>query len=539
MRKTTILVMLLLVACRRRAHRDEELPAPQANLMGTVATGVIACVKTDVVTHSGCVRGQVGTIEAFRGIPYAAPPVGPLRWKPPQPVAAWKDVVSATAFGKACPQLDNTIGGKLDWDEDCLTLNVWTPNRAGKLPVMVWIHGGGLVQGGSSLPFYDGSHLAADGKVVVVSFNYRLGPLGFLAHPALTAEDAHHASGNFGLLDQIAALHWVQDNVAAFGGDPARVTIFGESAGGESVCSLLASPLAKGLFARGIIESAQCVTYGKALRALHEQKGKAESGEAQGQRIATALGCSDLACLRGKRPDELLNASPASFGFLGKGEHYGFTVDGHALTDAPAALLAAGKLPDIPMMVGTTADEATLFTAKIPMRGPIAYNLVARRIFGDKAPAVLAQYPAGGDAKQAFDALVTDVVFTCPTRRAAKAFRAHQSHVYRYVFAHVTDKARAKGTGATHGSEIPFVFGTVDTAATDGEHKLSRTMLGYWAHFAQFGDPNGGGAPAWPAYDAAADSYLELDVPITAKRGMRTAGCDVLDGVAAEVEHEE
>jgi para-nitrobenzyl esterase len=538
MQKTTIWVVLMLVACRRHAHHDEPLPAPQAKLTGTVATGAIACVKTDVVTHSGCVRGEPGPVEVFRGIPYAAPPVGALRWKPPQPAASWKDVRSATAFGKACPQLDDTLGGKLDTDEDCLTLNVWTPSRAGKLPVMVWIHGGGLVQGGSSLPFYDGAHLAGDGKLVVVSFNYRLGPLGFLAHPALTAEDPHHASGNFGLLDQIAALHWVQDNIAAFGGDPARVTIFGESAGGESVCALMASPLAKGLFARGIIESAQCVGYGKPLRALHEQKGKTESGEAQGQRIATALGCSDLPCLRGKRADDIIHASPAAFGFLGKGEHYGFTVDGYALTDAPAALLEAGKLADVPMIVGTTADEATLFTAKIPMRGPLAYNLVLKRIFADKAPAVAAQYPAGGNAKQAFDALVTDVVFTCPTRRAAKALRAHQGHVYRYVFAHVTDKARAKGMGASHGSEIPFVFGTVDHP-TDAERTLAKTMLGYWAHFAQFGDPNGGGAPAWSAYDAQADSYLELDTPIAAKRGLHAAGCDVLDGVAAEVEHDE
>jgi para-nitrobenzyl esterase len=539
MQKTTILVVLMLVACRRHARHDDELPAPQAKLMGTAATGVVACAKTDVVTHAGCVRGQSGAIEAFRGIPYAAPPVGPLRWKPPRPAAPWKDVRSATAFGKACPQGDDTIGGKLDWDEDCLTLNVWTPNRTGKLPVMVWIHGGGLVQGGSSLPFYDGSHLAADGKLVVVSFNYRLGPLGFLALPALTAESPDHASGNFGLLDQIAALHWVQDNIAAFGGDPARVTIFGESAGGESVCALMASPLAKGLFGRGIIESAQCAGYGKALRALHEPKGKTESGEAQGERIAKALGCSDLACMRGKRADELIHASPAAFGFLGKGEHYGFTVDGHALADAPAALLEAGKLPEIPMLVGTTADEATLFTAKIPMRGPLAYDLVVKRIFAANAPKVLAQYPAAGNAKQAFDALVTDVVFTCPTRRAAKAMRTKQSHVYRYVFAHVTDKARAKGMGASHGSEVPFVFGTLDSSATDGERKLARTMLGYWAHFAQFGDPNGGGAPAWPAYDAASDAYLELDAPIAAKRGMHTAGCDVLDGVAADVEHEE
>jgi para-nitrobenzyl esterase len=510
--------------------------------MKTVATGVFECLRTDVVTHSGCVRGgDAGGIEAFRGIPYAAPPVGPLRWKPPAEPASFQRVLDATAFGKACPQLDNTLGGKLDTDEDCLTLNVWTPRRDGKLPVMVWIHGGGLMQGGSAIAAYDGQHLARDGKVVVVSINYRLGPLGFLAHSALTAEDPQHASGNYGLLDQIAALHWVQTNIAAFGGDPKRVTIFGESAGGESVCALLASPLARGLFHQGVIESAQCVTYGKALRALHEAKGKAESAEAQGERIASALGCTGagaLACLRGKRADEIIHASPAAFGFLGKGEHWGLTVDGRALTDAPSALLEAGKLADVPMIVGTTADEATLFTAKMPMRGELAYTFLVRKIFAANADRVLAQYPANGSAKQAFDSLVTDVVFACPTRRAAKALRARQPHVYRYVFAHVTAKERTRGVGATHGSEIPFVFGTIDSP-TDDERKLSATMLGYWTRFAHVGDPNGGGAPAWTAYDAASDSYLELDAPIAAKQGLHRTGCDVLDGAAAELAHEE
>jgi len=539
MQKTTIGLALLLVACNARRHRDrDELPAPQAKLMGTVAHGVVVGKTGDVMTAGGPVRGdETANGLAFRGIPYAAPPVGPLRWKPPADAAAWTTVRDATAFGKACPQLDNTIGGKLAWDEDCLTLNVWTPKLAGKAAVMVWIHGGGLVQGGSALPIYDGATLAHDGGVVVVSINYRLGPLGYLAHPALTAEDtAHHASGNFGLLDQIAALRWVQRNIAAFGGDPSNVTIFGESAGGESVCALLASPLAAGLFAKGVIESAQCVGYGKALRALHDAKARVESGEAQGLRIASALGCiapDAAACLRGKGADELIHASPAALGFLGDGEHYGLTVDGYALTDAPAALLDAGKLANVPMIVGTTADEATLFTSKLPMRGPLAYDVVVHKIFGTDAPKVLAQYPARrGTVKQAFDALVTDVVFACPTRRAAKALRARQPHVYRYEFAHVTAKAQAKGMGASHGSEIPFVFGTVESP-TDDERKLAKTMLGYWTRFARTGDPNGGGAPAWTAYDAASDSYLELDTPIAAKQGLHRAGCDTLDGIAS------
>ena len=525
-------VLLAASACRGQRERHAAVAAAPAIVPG-------ACTGDDVMTTSGCVRGEhAGKLAVFRGIPYAAPPVGALRWKLPQPPAHWTGVRDARAFGKACPQQESAISGKLDTDEDCLTLNVWTPGRSGKRPVMVWIHGGGLSQGASSLPYYEGEHLAERGDVVVVSINYRLGPFGFLAHPALTAEDtAQHVSGNYGLADQIAALWWVKSSIAAFGGDPANVTIFGESAGGESVCALMASPLAKGLFARAIIESAQCVDYGKPLRALHVAKGKAESAEAQGLRIASALGCTGdgaLACLRGKSTAEILGAAPAAVGFLGRGEHWGFTVDGWALPDAPAHLLAEGKLADVPAIVGTNADEATLFTAKLPIARPIGFFAALRRIFPGHEREVAAQYPLGsyGSPKQAFDALVTDVVFTCPARRAARALRGHQPHVYRYLFTHVTEQNRDKGAGATHGAEIPFVFGT-RTDPPISEDALAAAMMGYWTRFARTGDPDGGGAPAWPAYDPATDSYLELDTTISARSGLRAAACDLLDTLAA------
>jgi para-nitrobenzyl esterase len=533
-----LLPCLVLGAIACRAHRERSARAEHASPPApAIAPG--ACTGDDVMTSAGCVRGELaGKLAVFRGIPYAAPPVGPLRWKLPQPPVRWTGVRDARAFGKACPQQDSPISGKLDWDEDCLTLNVWTPGRTGKRPVMVWIHGGGLTQGASSLPYYDGTHLVERGDLVVVSINYRLGPLGFLAHPALTGEDAtHHASGNFGLFDQIAALWWVKANIAAFGGDPAQVTIFGESAGGESVCALMASPPARGLFARAIIESAQCVDYGKPLRALHDARGKAESAEDQGMRFAAALGCTGagaLACLRSKTAAEILGAAPAAVGFLGKGEHWGFTVEGWALPDAPASLMAAGKLADVPTIVGTNADEATLFTAKLPIARPIGFFAALRRIFPGHEAEVAAQYPLGsyGSPKQAFDALVTDVVFTCPARRAARALRRQQPHVYRYLFTHVTEQNRAKGAGATHGAEIPFVFGTCSATSKD-ELALADHMTEYWARFARTGDPNGGSGPAWPAYDAASDSYLELEWPITAHTGLRTAACDVLDSLAA------
>ena len=496
------------------------------------APSSVACSDGAVAVTGGCVRGDHG---AFRGIPYAAPPVGALRWKPPAPVVPWTGTRDAITFGKSCPQLDDTIGGKLDTAEDCLTLNVWSPkvDTKAKLPVMVWIHGGGLVQGGSAVSAYDGQHLAADGNVVVVSINYRLGPLGFLSHPALSAEDTkHHASGNYGVMDQLAALDWVRANVAAFGGDAANVTIFGESAGGESTCALMASPLANGLFAKAIIESAQCVPIGRAMRDLRGDA-HGESAEAQGMRLGKLFGCDDAACLRDVPVDKLVHASPAGVGFFGKGEHYTFALDNVVFTRTPRDLLDRHELADVPTLIGTTADEATLFTLKLPVQREAAYEATVKRLLGDKAPTVLATYTARthGTPKRAFDALVTDMVFTCPTRHAARELRARQHHVYRYLFAHVTEHAKYKAMGATHGTEIPYVFGTVGPTATEAERTLSRTMLGYWTRFARTGDPNGGDAPKWPAYDAASDAYLELQTPIAARDHLRATECDLVDTI--------
>ncbi|HEY5933963.1 MAG TPA: carboxylesterase/lipase family protein [Kofleriaceae bacterium] len=521
-----VALALALVACRS-GERAEPKPSPVApQPVGPRAQG---CPSDAVMTTGGCVRGSA---TAYLGIPYAAPPIGALRWKLPQPVITWPGVRDATAFGRACPQLDSPLA-KLAWNEDCLTLNVWTKSRTGKRPVMVWIHGGGLAQGGSAVPLYDGQHLAAGGDVVLVSANYRLGALGFLAHAALVAEDtAHHAAGNYGLHDQVAALQWVKRDIAAFGGDPTNVTIFGESAGAMSVCALMASPLARGLFAKAVIQSGACVDHGKKLRALGAAVGRSERAEDQGARVVKALGCTGadaLACMRGKRVEDILQALPAALGFLGKGEHFGFTVDRWAIPDSLAAMLGRGELANVPVMIGTTADEATLFTSKLRLARPAGYRMIVRRLFADATDRVLASYPPAPTPKQAFDTLVTDVVFTCPTRRAARALR-ERAPVYRFLFSHVTAGARAKGLGATHGSEIAFVFGTVATP-TEDERALSRAMLGYWTRFARTGDPNAAGAPSWPVYDAGADSYLELG-PIRARSGLRTVGCDLLDTLA-------
>lgn len=513
--RIVVLAVVLIAACRRR-----DATQPVVVVAPTPGPAPAQCPADAVRTESGCVRGTpADTLVVYRGIPYAAPPIGEQRWRPPAPVASWSSVREATAFGKACPQLE-TSGGTLDTAEDCLTLNVWAPRATtAKLPVMVWIHGGGLVQGGSALPFYDGARLAREG-VVVVTINYRLGALGFLVHPAFDSK------GNLGLLDQLAALRWVKTNIAAFGGDPTSVMIFGESAGAESVCALMASPLATGLFARAAMQSAPCIGYGQALRSLEDR-------HAQGERIAKQLGCTGAgaaACLRAKSADEILRAAPAAIGFLSKGEKYGLTVDGYALPEPPAAVMAAGKLAKVPLLVGTTADEGTLFTGKRRV-GPLVYYALVKRIFKDSAQRVLAEYsPAAfGGAQGAFEALVTDIVFTCPARRVA---RAMPGRAYRYLFSHVTAKNAAAHKGATHGSEIPFVFGT-QSAPTADERALATTMIGYWTHFAKTGDPSFAGAPAWPPHDAK-DSYLELATTIRAGAGLRSSRCDLIDALAPD-----
>jgi para-nitrobenzyl esterase len=345
---------------------------------------------------------------------------------------------------------------------------------------MVWINGGALVRGASSLPVYDGSHLAADGQVVVVSVNYRLGQFGFLAHSALSEEEPGHRSGNYGLLDQIAALKWVRQNAQAFGGDPDRVTIFGESAGAESVCALMASPPAAGLFQRAVIQSAACPAPGAVLRGLRGPLGKAkESAEDQGRRFASALGCEGgadvLACLRAKSAAQILATLPGAVGFFSSGEKYGFVVDGTVLPDAPSGLLVRGKLAGVPAMVGTTADEGTMFTGPLGVSTRPGYWAVVRRFFQRAAARVLAYYPAERypSPKDALDALVTDVVFTCPARGTARSLRSRQPRIYRYQFSHADADAKTRHLGAFHGSELAYLFGTLAT------HQASRRRLAF------------------------------------------------------------
>jgi para-nitrobenzyl esterase len=493
-----------------------------------------------VATEKGCVRGEsLGAVKIFRGIPYAAPPVGNLRWKAPQEHPSWDGVRDATQFGKSCPQLPGTIFRyQLETDEDCLSLNIWTPkiDPNAKLPVMVWIHGGGLVQGSSSQKVndrvtYDGRVFAERFGVVVVTINYRLAQLGFLAHPALSAEDIeHNVSGNYGLLDQIFALRWVQKNIQNFGGDPQNVTIFGESGGGKSVCALLASTLAAGLFQRAIIQSGGCPSN---LRKLRGSSGR-ESAEAQGERFARAIGCADapdvLACLRSKSVQEILQTLPGEASILSTAEKWDFTVDGYALLQSPGRALEAGNFNVVPVIAGTTGNEASIFTVSLGIQTVEQYEAYVRSIFRGLADQVLALYPASAypSPKAALDALISDVSFVCPTRRFVRDISKSQQKTFLYHFTYVTRAGAQLGLGAFHGSEIPFVFGNL-TNPTLQERALSDAMMRYWVNFAKTGDPNDWALPAWPAYTLAGDPHLQLDVPIKADRELRKRYCDFFD----------
>ena len=517
-RRVVVFALLLVVAAAGPRSRAES----HAARLGDTVT-----------TEQGPIRGEVlGATVAFRGVPYAAPPVGPLRWRPPQPVATHTDVLDATEFGSPCAQLG--VGGAFAGGEDCLTLNVWAPSddRSAPHPVMLFIHGGGNVTGTSSDPLYDGRALSEAGPVVVVTINYRLGPLGFLAHPVLTAEDTeHHSSGNYGLLDQLAALEWVQRNIPAFGGDPANVTIFGESAGGRDVMNLVASPLGAGLFHKAIVESGAPLLF---PTPLHDSGGEVESAEAFGERLATALDCPDgagaLACLREATFEQLLLAIPPDETLFDYQHYaYGPNVDGYVVPASITSVLAAGEQNDVPLMIGTNKNEAQLFITTIQLATEQQYEAAVQARFGDLAPDVLARYPVSDydSPKAAFEALVTDLIFLTPARTASRLVAPAQPKTYVYQFTHVLKAFQ--NFGAFHGLELPFVFGNFERfplPPTKKERKLSRRMQAYWTNFAATGDPNGRGLPTWPAYTNEGDTSVALDSKIKPQVGYRKEYCD-------------
>ena len=487
------------------------------------------------VLKSGPISGQLQDgVWTYLGIPYAAPPVGELRWREPQPVTPWEDVRSCTSYGPACPQPESDFSGLMDVgqaSEDCLYLNVWTPAESPdqELPVMVWIHGGSFTTGAGSIPIYDGHNLAEKGAVIV-TINYRLGPLGFMAHPQLSEESPHGVSGNYGLEDQASALEWVQGNIEVFGGDPDRVTVFGESAGGMSILDLMASPLAAGLFDRAIVESGPFLDLGLPLNTENTLK----QAEKTGEDIAKKLGCDQagdtLACLREKTPEELIQASSSDTQLFSP-ISLGPNVDGYVLPDNPSSLFAAGKQYDVPLLIGTNADEGTIFAPDIT---PQQYRLLLNFLYGNYADAVYALYPAGTqpEVKPALDNLITQMGFAASASFTAASMAKVNSPAYMYQFTRIPRDPRAQTLGAFHGLEIVYVFGNSDKVGSEAmdpaDLDLSRAMMDYWTSFATSGDPNGQGVPEWPAYLGKTSLYQELGDSITTKSGLYQQSYDLV-----------
>jgi para-nitrobenzyl esterase len=504
---------------------------------------VVGGVSPDgqVSTTSGLAQGVLlGDVVAFLGLPYAAPPVGELRWRPPAPAPSWAGVRRATAFASPCPQIG--AGGAVVGAEDCLYLNVWVPSPApanARLPVLFFIHGGGNVQGAASEQLadgsylYDGAELAAARQAVVVTISYRLGALGFLALPALAAESPHGSSGNYGLLDQVAALEWVRANIASFGGDPARVLAFGESAGALDTCMLLASPLAAGLFSSALMESGACVAMRDA------------DARAFGSQVVAACGCSGAgdvaACLRSLSATAVVAALPQPIDLAGKQGGYQPSVDGWVLPEAPLAAIAAGRHNRVPVVVGANSDETSRAVA--PMTQTQYEQSVLALAGGSQllADLILAEYPVAeyGSQRAAYVALTSDAKFVCSARIAARTLSSAQSQpVFRYFFTHPYSNGTAglKLLGAYHGAELSYVFGDLGLAGyvpTAGETALSAAIQGYWSRLAGTGDPNGEGAVVWPTYDAATDPFLQLDDPIAAGKGVRSRQCDFWESLVA------
>ncbi|MBV9446147.1 MAG: carboxylesterase family protein [Streptosporangiaceae bacterium] len=469
-----------------------------------------------VRTDKGLVRGiENGGVREFLGIPYAAPPVGALRWRPPRPAARWSGIRDASQPGSNCAQTGNITTGVVATStaEDCLYLNVYAPPRFsfGPRPVMMWIHGGGFTGGAGSI--YDGAPLAVTGNAVVVTINYRLGPFGFLALPSLDAESHDGSSGDYGLMDQQAALRWVQRNALAFGGDPRNVTIFGESAGGASVCDNMASPTAAGLFERAIAES------GCFLLSQNQQQ-----AEQHGASFAAQLGCTDpataAACLRGKPADALLTAAG---GVLGG---WGPVIGGRTLPLQPATAFQTGRYAHVPLLQGTNHDEGRFFVGfefdaiGHPMTAAQYPVVLAAQFGAADAAKVEARYPLSAypSPDLAYASVFTDASFSCPAL-TADTFAA-RTGVYAYEFSDPSPPNDFGITfsfplGAAHSTELQYVFGKIpflDTTPpfTPAQAALSVQMMKYWTRFAATGNPNGGGGPFWPAFTTTRQQVQEL-----------------------------
>lgn len=482
--------------------------------------GVLCCLlllsaltaSTNAVNNTAHVEGgllegassSVPGVRVFKGIPYAAPPVGDLRWRPPQPPAKWEGVRKADRFSDSCAQ--NLTRSRNPWTaefmaqnqagEDCLCLNVWTAAKTAneRRPVFVWIHGGAFTEGSGEVAVYDGAELARKG-LVVITINYRLGVFGFLAHPELTKESGRNASGNYGLLDVVAALEWARKNIAAFGGDPQRVTIAGQSAGAFAVHALTASPLAKGLFHRAIAESGSGV--GRRNRDLAE-------AEKDGVKFAESKGAHSIRELRAMSAGDL----------TGGGMRFGPVVDGWFLPSDASAIFAQGKQNDAPMLTGLTADEGSASPTYGKLKAD-EFKKQAQQRYGDLADTFLNFYPSDDDAQSGVSQKQSarEQGMISMALWAAERARTSKAKAWTYYFSRPVPWPEQPQYAAFHTSEVPYVFGNLKLLNRPWEpidRQLSATMTAYWVNFATTGDPNGRGLPRWPAFDANNHITMEL-----------------------------
>ncbi|MGA7687277.1 MAG: carboxylesterase family protein [Terriglobales bacterium] len=464
-----------------------------------------------------------GKLHVFKGIPYVLPPIGPARWRPPSPMPRWEGVRKAVEFGPAClqpkPQLSNVYTrDPMPMSEDCLTLNIWTPIDARNAPVFFWIYGGALVGGASREPFYDGTRLANQG-MVVVSINYRVGVLGWLAHPELSAESPAGVSGNYGLLDQIEALRWVQHNIGSFGGDPSNVTIAGESAGALSVMYLMAAPAARGLFSKGIAESAYMIS----VPELKERKFGAPSAEESGTKLAAALHAPNIAALRVMDAGKLAEAAPAT------GYAPWPTIDGHVLPHQLVDVFDRGEQAPVPLLAGFNSGEIRSLRVLAPPPPATAseYETKVRERYGDLADEFLRLYPSA-NLQESVWATTRDALYGWTAERLVRKQAAMGQPSFLYFFDHGYPSEDAAGLHAFHASELPYVFGTFDSTpplwpkipATSEETKLSDAMIGYWSSFVRTGKPRAAHEPDWPAFDSTGDYMAFTNAPHPGKHLM-------------------
>ncbi|HKA17485.1 MAG TPA: carboxylesterase family protein [Blastocatellia bacterium] len=493
------LLVLLSVAVLFATAQSAQSQISKANVTGGEVQGVVN-----------------GNVASFKGVPFAAPPVGELRWKVPHPVNPWSGVKKADAFAPGCiqdKQLATMMGGPSNFSEDCLYLNVWTAakDKGEKLPVMVWIYGGGFALGATNVPIYDGTKLAQKG-VVLVSTAYRVGPFGFLAHPDLSRESGK-GSGVYGIQDMIAALRWVKENIAQFGGDPSRVTIFGESAGGISVSMLAASPAAKGLFHRAISESGGSFAPVRTANETGLMVPSLQLAEAAGKSLLDGLGAKDLKAARALSAEEIQKVSGTSLG------RFWPVADGYVLPGDQYEMYQAGRFNDTPVLIGTNSDEGALFVRNTVT--PAAFEQQIRSGYGAHADAILKAYPHETD-KEAFRStkdIFRETAFAWPTWSWARLqSQKGKSKAYVYYFDRRTPESQ---DGATHAAEISFVFanpgGIFTGTPQPGDAELSNLMQSYWVNFAKSGDPNGSGLPAWPAFTERDQKAMFFDTNPSAK----------------------